>query len=469
MKQTWAVARQMIAEGVRMKIALVFLVLLGTVVLALPTSISGDSSVTGAVQSFLSYGLSATALILGMLTIFLSRSLSDEFVNRNIFLTLTKPISRWRFVLGKWLGITILNAVFLTFACAAIYGMVHYIIRTHPPIDTRFDAKELKDEVLVARHAIKMTIPDFTKAARAEFQKNREDGRYVNVSDLDPKKETDRLAKKYEARWRVVGPLGSRVFRFQNVLCDRSPDKTIQLRYRTEVSGYAPDEIFRAWWRFGDPSKGTHVYDRPVRHVIGRTHTIRVPANCVAPDNTLTVRFVNENPFPGERQYNNVIEFRKSGEVAVLFRVGSFEGNFFRLGLLMISKLMFLAAVALLMTTVFSFPVACLTSFTVYVLAGARSFLSDALDWSAGGHDTSMFDSLKEFIVQSVAYLYGMAQWVLPDFGRFDGVETFVNGHNVSLVWVLQAVSEVALFKTAIVLGLATLLFHRRELAEISV
>lgn len=452
-----------------MKIALVFLVLLGMIVLALPASISGDSSVTGAVQSFMSYSLSATALILGMLTILLSRSLSDELVNRNIFLVLTKPIPRWRFVLGKWLGMTLLNAAFLTFACVAIYGMVHFIIRTHPPIDDRYDEKELQEQVLVARHAIKTTVPDFTKPARAEFEKNREEGRYVNAVDLDPEKEISRLAKKYEARWRVVGPLGSRVFRFENVLCDRSPDKTIQLRYRAEVSGYAPDEIFRAWWRFGDRSNGAHVYDRPVRHVIGRGHTIRVPANCVAPDNTLTVRFFNENPFPGERQHNNIIEFRKSGEVEVLFGVGSFEGNFFRLALLMISKLMFLSAVALLMTTVFSFPVACLTSFTVYVLAGARSFLADALDWSSAGQDASMFDSFREFLIQSITYLYGMTQWVLPDFGRFDAVESFVNGHNVSLVWVLQAVAEVALLKTAVVLGLAALLFHRRELAEVSV
>ena len=56
MSRIWAVARQMIAEGIRMKIALVFLVLIGAVVLGLPFSVSGDSSLTGAVQSFMSYG-----------------------------------------------------------------------------------------------------------------------------------------------------------------------------------------------------------------------------------------------------------------------------------------------------------------------------------------------------------------------------------------------------------------------------
>ena len=41
MSKTWAIARLMIAEGIRMKIALVFVLLIGAVVLGLPFSITG--------------------------------------------------------------------------------------------------------------------------------------------------------------------------------------------------------------------------------------------------------------------------------------------------------------------------------------------------------------------------------------------------------------------------------------------
>ncbi|MCH7839731.1 MAG: hypothetical protein IID38_05795, partial [Planctomycetes bacterium] len=58
---------------------------------------------------------------------------------------------------------------------------------------------------------------------------------------------------------------------------------------------------------------------------------------------------------------------------------------------------------------------------------------------------------------------------LIPDFARYDAVESFINGRNVSLVWVLQAVAELAVLKTVIVLGLAILLFYRREVAEVSV
>ena len=61
-----------------------------------------------------------------------------------------------------------------------------------------------------------------------------------------------------------------------------------------------------------------------------------------------------------------------------------------------------------------------------------------------------------------------MLQWIIPDFGRYDAVETFVNGRNVSLVWVLQATTELVLVKSLIILGLAVLFFHRREVAEVS-
>lgn len=468
MSRIWAVARQMIAEGIRMKIALVFVLLIAMVVLGLPFSITGDASLTGAVQSFMTYGFASTGLLLGMLTIFLSRSISDDMTGHHIYLVATKPIARWEYVVGKWLGITTLNAAFLASAGLAIYGMVHYIKRNHPPIEPQYDALELENEVLVARHSGKMTIPDFTEDAELEFDTNLEGGMYTDRPNFDVAEEKRRLAAKYEARWRVVGPTNHRTFDYENILVDRSPENYIQLRYKAEVSQYPPDEIFRAVWQFGDPFKGTPVYNIKVRHMVGRYHTIRVPADAVAVDHTLKVKFANANLFPDEPTYPNVIEFRASDPVEILFTVGSFEGNLFRLLVIMYCKLIFLAAVSVLAVTVFSFPVACLVSFTIYVLAGMRGFLVDALDM-ASADNVSMFTSVKEFIVQSIIMVFNAIYWVIPDFSRFDAVEDFVNGRNVSLVWVLQAVTELALLKTLIVLGLAILLFHRRELAEVSV
>jgi hypothetical protein len=148
--------------------------------------------------------------------------------------------------------------------------------------------------------------------------------------------------------------------------------------------------------------------------------------------------------------------------------VGSFEGNFLRLVTIMQCKLMFLAAVALLMTTVFSFPVACLASFTVFVFAGAQEFLDEALDWAS--HDyASMFSSGKELLVGLINLMTTVVYWVVPNFREFNAVEAFVDGRNVSLVWVLNGLVWLVMVKSGVVLGLAMLLFQRREVAEVSV
>lgn len=471
MSRAFAVAAQLIAEGIRMKLALVFLALLGLIVLGLPFSITGDNSLTGAVQSFMTYALTATGFLLSLLTIFLCRSLSDDLVDRQIFLIMTKPIPRWQFILGKWLGMVAFNGLFLTFSGLATYGLVHYLRYAHPPLEERYDRATLQNEILVARHALKVKLPDFRIPAEREFQTNKEEGRYADLPNFNEAQEKARLAKKYEARWRIVGPGEQRVFEFENVLVDRSRCKELQIRYKTEVSRYPPDEVFRAAWAFGNPLKNTPVFEGPewwTRHAVGRYHTIRVPVEAVAADHTLTAVFTNVNPFENEPIFRNVIEFRAADEVEVLFVVGSFEGNMLRVYLMLFGKLAFLSAVALAAATAFSFPVACLCAFTIYVLAGGRAFLIDSLDFLTSDQ-ANAFTSVKEFIVRSIMFLLGVMGWLIPDFARFDPIETFVNGRNVGLVWLLQAITDLVLVKTALVLGAAMLLFQRREVAEVSV
>jgi hypothetical protein len=464
--QIWAIARQMIAEGIRMRIALVFIALLALIVLGLPFSVEGDSSVAGRVQNFMSFGLTGTSLLLGLLTILLSRSVSEELVNRHIYMTATKPIARWQFIMGKWVGVMAINTTFLLFAGASIYGMVHYLKWSQPPVDP-YDKQELEEQILVARHARKVKPPDFRAPAEQEFERRKEEGYYGDrLKDLDVKYELADLTQKYEAAWRSVSYGEVRLFEFENILCERSPDKFLQLRYKTNVEGYESDEVFRAAWIAGDPSKRTDVFQELTKHVVGRYHSVNIPTSCVAPDNTLLVQFQNINPDKLNQNYGPHIQFMPEDEIELLFVVGSFEGNFSRLLVLMWCKLAYLGAFALLATSILSFPVACLTSFTIYALAGMRGFIYESVEWS---YETeNMFASVGDFLNVALYYVVRTVGAVVPNFSAYDGVETLVAGGNVSLVWVLQGVFWLGLVQTSIVLGLAMLLFHFREVAEVS-
>ena len=316
MGRIWAVARQTVAEGLRMKIALVFIVIILLLLVGLPFSLRHEDSVSSAVQTFMSFSLGALGFILSVLTIFLSKSLSDELVDRRILMLMAKPIPRWQFLAGKWLGIVMLNFALLALSGTAVYGTARYMA-TLPPRDA-LDAARLKNEILVARHANSCIIPDFTALANLRFEERLETGAYDDAVELSPTREKERLRKDLRQRWLTVEPLASRVFEFENVRVERSPDTMLQIRYKAEVTGYAVDEILRAEFYVGNPRKGAELYVVPRRDIIGRFHSISVPTDAVAPDRTLTVVFNNRNPFEGEVQAPNFLTLQSADDVQVL-------------------------------------------------------------------------------------------------------------------------------------------------------
>ena len=443
-----------------MKIALIFFAFIGLMVVGLPLSLRNENAVSDAVQSFLSLSLGSLGFILSLLTIFLSRSLSDEMANQQILILMTKPIPRWQFVVGKWLGIVTLNLAMLVGAGLSIYVATGFMARMEPR--DQLDKDRLINEVLTARHATSCEVPDFSRLADRTYRDRLETGRYTDVIDLVPATETERIAKELELHWRTVPPLDARVFEFHNIRCERSPDKMLQVRYKAEVWSYSPDEILRVEWIVGNPDKGTPFYYLERRDVIGRFHSMSVRTNAVAPDRTLTVVLHNRNPFEGERQQMNTMSFTTSDDIQVLFAVGTFGGNLVRHLSLLFCKLMFLAAFALLTTCIFSFPVACLVSFTFLALSSMVGFLTNAIFFFEDEGVPGLFKDVATIVYQGLFFL-------IPNFSEYDGTSLLVDGRNVTLRWVLSGIARLVLGGTTSVMLIACLLFQRREVAELSV
>ena len=465
MGNIWTVAKQTIAESIRMKIAVFFVVLLGILVLGLPFASQGDGSISGAVQSFLSYSMAATSFLLACLTIFLAKSLSDDLVGKQIQILMTKPLARWQYVLGKWFGIVLVNAVLLSVSGTIIYGMTMYVA-SKPPRDA-LDRERLENQVLQARHAARCVPPTsaFRKGADTLFEERLEQGRYSDVDNLNVEKEKGRLRKEIARQYWTVPPLGVRAFDFEDVRCDRSPDTLLHMRYEYRVQGYPPDEIIRLHWVVGDREKGAQAYDIPRRDAMDRAQTLTFPADAVASDNTLRIILVNENPYvgqvPGEVQYAYGLYFDSPDKLEVLFSVSSFWSNLLRTLCLVMCRLAFIAAVAITATTAFSFPVASLVSMAVYVLVGVQKFLSESVQWMPSEGSGGFFQVVLDGLLRGLYFL-------VPNFATYDGLPTLVEGRNVTLMWVLLGVGNLVVLKTGILLILACLLFQRREVSEIS-
>lgn len=443
-----------------MKIALIFIAIIALLVVGLPFSLRHENAISDAVQTFLAFSLGSLGFILSVLTIFLSRSLSDELVNRQILILMAKPIPRWQFVVGKWLGIVTLNLSLLVLTGVSIYVATSLMARLEPRDE--IDKERLFNEVLTARHSTACKLPDFAHLARQVYEDRWDTGVYAEVIDLVPTLEKERLAKELETQWRTVLPLDTRVFEFQNVRCERSPDTLLQIRYRAEVWAYSPDEILRVEWIVGNPDKGTPLYYLARRDVIGRFHSMSVPTDAVAPDRTLTVVLRNRNPFEGEKQQLNTMSFTESDDIQVLFAVGTFGGNLVRQLTLLLCKLMFLAAFALLTTCIFSFPVACLVSFVFLAMTSIAGFLTDAIFFLEDEGVPGLFRDVVRIVYQVIYFL-------IPRFSQYDGTSLLVDGRNVTLRWVLSGIVKLVLGGTTSIMLVACLLFHRREVAEVSV
>ncbi len=146
------VARTMVEESLRMGVALIFIIAMLALLPMLPLIFGSEDRVTYMVQRFLTYSNMIVAVLLGLMTVLLAaRTVSLEIATRQIHMTLTKPLGRSYYLLGKWLGIVLLNAVLLVVAGIATYGFTMAIAQN--PALNDLDRYAVDREVLTARLA----------------------------------------------------------------------------------------------------------------------------------------------------------------------------------------------------------------------------------------------------------------------------------------------------------------------------
>ena len=169
----FAIARNVLNEAVRMKISVVFIVLLLVLMALIPNALTEDQPLRYRVQQWLSYGLGFSYAVLALLTVFLSvGTVAFEQRDKIIWQTATKPVASWQYVLGKWAGVMALNLVLLSVSAGGVYIFTEYL--RHQPangesayfVDLRgestrgpegrpsTDRRILERQVLVARVAI---------------------------------------------------------------------------------------------------------------------------------------------------------------------------------------------------------------------------------------------------------------------------------------------------------------------------
>jgi hypothetical protein len=462
MKRVWAIAWLTFREGIRMRVVLVFLVLLVLLVLLMPSVLRGDETLAGRLQNFLSYAMGALGFLLSLATIFFScMTLSQEFERRSLHMVVTKPVTRFQVLLGKWLGVNLLNVLIIILCGCAIYGLARFI-RAQPEQFER-DRHVIEDVVWTARAIARPTRPDeeFTKAAMEYIDEKIANGEVLAQRRTE---EVAQQIKTYRQRWRVLTSGEERVYRFEN-LATPKPGTTFQVRYKAIAQPVPPDEKVTLAWVFLDPETDKPLGNDYMINSARSTERHQFLASDAAIRNGTAVLAV-WNPWNPARPTTVIFDGQDS--LQLLYRVGSFEGNFVRALLIVLLRLALLSALGVFFSVFVSFPVACLCTVAFYLICLGMPFWLESV-----GADSVFFDAASDpygALGPAVrALLVPAMRTLFPNFVQYDGGSRLVDGGYVSYTLLGRCALHTLVYGGALLLIPGWLIFRRREVAEVQV
>jgi len=461
MRSIWAVAINTIRQALRMKIAAAFIILLMVCLPVMGVSMTGDGTLKGRLQTFVSYGLSLTSILLCLLTILVSAySLTSDIKQRQIYTVITKPIRRFQFLLGKLLGVILLDMVLLALFSAIIYSNTIYIPKFYNA--TEAELAQVNNEFYTARASI--TPPDVDVSQEVN-NKLKELEELEKSGQLDPsevfrgRSRQDIIAQltsqiKLEKRAASVGR--ELIWEFHNVK-PLDPNESLFIRFKYDVSVTPPDSQVYSQWFVGDYRQiryGTEsevpIYRTPLRKDPVRTfREIEVPADAVTADGYLAVGFLNV-PLN-----NTVVIFPLEDGLEILYKADTFSANFIRAVLLIFFRLIFLACLGVLAASFLSFPVAILFCLVIFFTATFSGFVIDS------------FAFLGENLSSVYSYTLRPVIALLPQFDKFHPTKFLVPARLLSWYLLAKVAGLMVCVQAPLLLLIGLLIFSFREIAKV--
>ncbi|MCC6361352.1 MAG: ABC transporter permease subunit [Phycisphaerales bacterium] len=465
MKRIWPIAKMTFKEGLRMRVFLVVLLVLGFAVMRLPFALKGDETLAGRLQTFLSYSLGALGLFMGFATVFMAcATLTGEIRTKSIHLVLTKPVNRFELLAGKWIGVNLLNILIVLISGAVIYGFAVFIM-TRPEKFVR-DRINIRDVIWTAREAARPVLPDFRAAATAyvddQLSKN---SNYTQNRDLAIVLREKEMLEQF----RLIGPQRIAAFNFENLTPPEREDTAMQVRYKARGVPIPKDEIVVIDWGILDQATGAALF--PLQRTEERMtelHQFLLRQSNVAKDGKATL-LVGNPTFP-DAPNRYVLAFEGDDALELLYKVGSFEVNFAKSLMLILFRLGFLSAIGLFFGTFTSFPVACFCTLSIYLFCIGIPWWMESiganLPDNQAGAKVDPYGSGGR-LVRMV--LVPILTFVLPDFFKYDGVDKLIDGYYISWELIASGAAHTIIYGLVLLALPGWLIFRSREIAGVTV
>jgi len=333
---TLSVARTLVDEAIRMKLALIFVVGLVLLVPFLPFTLAGETRLQYRVESFLTYSLMLVTVLLSVMTILLAcRTVSTELSERQAFLTLTKPVGRVSYLAGKWLGLMGLNLLLTAVAGVGIYAFTQVLVTNASAEigsdeDRFIDYVNTREQVLTARRSA-APEPLNNQALVADFEQRLYELRLKNPQRFgDPGDpitqvtDAQRDLVRFEAlrEWMTIPNRNAQTYRFSGLQDAQAAGPTIQLRFKPKAAGQLEDRRVALEMQinnrpFFDARNGT-----PLPRVRNDTwHVAYIASELVRDDGTLDITVRNTQPD------QPTVRFEPGEGLEIFYSVGGFGTN----------------------------------------------------------------------------------------------------------------------------------------------
>ena len=400
-------------------------------------------------------------------------------------MALSKPLRRWEYLLGKWLGVVLLDLMLVTLVGIGVATFAAAQART--PAADAADRIAVDEQVLTARASARPIHPrgaESEKSVDATIEQIRNDD--PALFDKDPARARKRIFSQRIHEWHTITTDVVSSFVFTGLDPKRIQSPVVQLRLEpfADNSSISRADVRFALWLNERPFPVRAGVHEDYTFSTGTVHTIDLPASVIAADGTLRLTIANRNlVMPGEDRPTS-ISFAPGEGLEILYRVGGFGGNFLRCLCVMWAKLAMLAAVALAAAAWLGFPTALLTSLMVFVTAVASAFFADAIDIYTGldRRDATLVSMLQlrlglfaetlqkgewwEAIKTVGSYGADTFLTLVPSFADYDSVTQVAGGRVVPLAELVFAVLVMGVLYPLLLLCLGWFFLERRDLVS---
>ncbi len=465
MKKIWAIARITIAQCIRTRVAMVLVFFLLIMVPALPFLLKSSDSLVDQMRVIVTYCMYLIILLMSILTVFLSCGvLAREVKEKQIFMLDPKPIPRWQILVGKWLGVTVLNAALLLVMGGASYGILRYLGGSQGEPQTQEEAMaklKVENTMLVARGSVRPDIPDIEDKVTEVLKEREQQGLTLTTRTRAWHREGIRnwiihrgfrLPPHHPHKWVISG-----------LPTDLKPTAWIWIRFKHWSSDRRQGVALRTIpgeWTIGAAEEGCQLVRQTIAAPSGAINEFPIPSGTVSRDGTLTIEYVNRHS-----NVDRVARFPYDSGLEIRYPVRSLEMNFVAgLGLIFLWTA-FLAILGLAAASCLGFPVA--TFFSMVMLAISLSLplwedLSEDVFIFDGDRPPGSVELESDVSVQNILKKFLL---IFPDFRRYNPVPNLVEGLVVPKERFLVGVVLLIIIRGGSLAALGAYLFYRRELA----